>query len=145
MVNKSEPKFGVEEIVDRMKARARRSTLSATHVYKTTRQTPTRSKNEGRLDLERIELQPAFQVHSDGHYEVNDLLKYHNRAFIQNAYLAILKRGPDATGFHQFMGALRSGRMNKIDVLARLRYSAEGRAKKVKVDGLLLPAGIRLL
>src|SRR6266567_8756087 len=145
MVNKSEPKFGVEEIVARMKAGARRSTLSATHVYKTTRQTPTRSTNVGRLDLERIELQPGFQVHSDSHYQINELLKYHDRAFIQNAYLAILKRGPDATGFHQFMDALRSGRMNKIDVLARLRYSAEGRAKKVKVDGLLLPAGIRLL
>ena len=145
MVNKSEPKFGVEEIVARMKAGARRSTLSATHVYKTTRQTPTQSTNEGRLDLDRIELQPAFQAHSDGHYQVNELLKYHDRAFIQNAYLAILKRGPDATGFHQFMDALRSGRMNKIDVLARLRYSVEGRAKKVKVDGLLLPAGTRLL
>src|SRR6266571_4159767 len=145
MVNKSEPKFGVEEIVARMKAGARRSRLSATHEYKTRRPTPSRSTNEGRLDLERIELQPVFQVHSDNHYQVNELLKYHDRAFIQNAYLAVLKRGPDATGFHQFIDALRSGRMNKIDVLARLRYSAEGRAKKVKVDGLLLPAGIRLL
>ncbi len=145
MVNKSEPKFGVEEIVARMQAGARRSRLSATHEYKTRRPTPSRSTNEGRLDLERIELQPVFQVHSDNHYQVNELLKYHDRAFIQNAYLAVLKRGPDATGFHQFIDALRSGRMNKIDVLARLRYSAEGRAKKVKVDGLLLPAGIRLL
>jgi len=145
MVNKSVPKFGVEEIVARMQAGARRSRLSATDDYKTTRRTSSRSTNEGRLDLERIELQPAFRVHSDNHYQVNDLLKYHDRAFIQNAYLAVLKRGPDATGFHEFIDALRSGRMNKIDVLARLRYSAEGRAKKVEVDGLLLPAGIRLL
>ncbi len=145
MVNKSEPKFGVEKLVARMQAGARRSRLSATREYKTRRPTPSQSTSQGRLDLERIELQPAFQVHSDNHYQVNDLLKYHDRAFIQNAYLAILKRGPDATGFHQFTDALRSGRMNKIDVLARLRYSAEGRAKKIQVDGLLLPAGIRLL
>src|SRR6266446_9936579 len=99
MVNKREPKFGVEEIAARMQAGARRSSLAATHEYKATRPTSSRPANEGRLDLERIELQPGFQAHSDNHYQVNDLLKYHDRAFIQNAYLAVLKRGPDASGF----------------------------------------------
>lgn len=88
-------------------------------------------------------LQPPFEPHSDHRYHVNDLLQYHDRNFIQNAYRAILKRGPDATGFKAFMEALRSGRLNKIDILARLRYSSEGRAKKVQVEGLFLPAAIR--
>jgi O-antigen chain-terminating methyltransferase len=71
------------------------------------------------------------------------LLKYNDRNFIQNAYLAILKRGPDATGYAAFIDALRSGRLNKVDVLARLRYSTEGRAKRVQIAGLFFPAAVR--
>ena len=90
-----------------------------------------------------VRLQPLFHPHSDGRYHVNDLLKYHDRTFIQNAYRAILKRGPDATGYKAFLESLRSARLNKIDILARLRYSAEGRAKQVEIEGLQLPAMIR--
>lgn len=95
------------------------------------------------LDLQPIHLQPRFQPNSDSRYHVNDLLKFHDSTFIQNAYRAILKRGPDAVGYRTFLDSLRSARLNKIDILARLRYSAEGRAKQVDVDGLRLPATIR--
>jgi 2-polyprenyl-3-methyl-5-hydroxy-6-metoxy-1,4-benzoquinol methylase len=90
-----------------------------------------------------VRLQPLFHPHSDGRYHVNDLLKYHDRTFIQNAYRAILKRGPDATGYQTFIDSLRSARLNKIDILARLRYSAEGRSKQVEIEGLRVPALIR--
>jgi O-antigen chain-terminating methyltransferase len=95
------------------------------------------------IDVQPIVMQPKFQPRSDGRYHVNDLLKYHDRNFIQNAYRAILKRGPDATGYNAFIESLRSAGLNKIDILARLRYSAEGRAKKVEVEGLVVPAVIR--
>ena len=88
-------------------------------------------------------MQSPFQPHSDGRYHVNDLLKYHDRNFIQNAYRAILKRGPDAAGYRGFIESLRSARLNKIDILASLRYSAEGRSKKVEIEGLRTPAIIR--
>ena len=90
-----------------------------------------------------VRLQPLFHPHSDGRYHVSDLLKYHDRTFIQNAYRAILKRGPDATGYQNFIDSLRSARLNKIDILARLRYSAEGRSKQVEIEGLRVPALIR--
>ena len=93
---------------------------------------------------EPLVLQSAFEPHPDDRYHVNDLLPYHDRNFIQNAYRAILKRGPDATGYNSFIESLRSARLNKIDILARLRYSTEGRAKKVQVDGLFFPALVRL-
>lgn len=92
-----------------------------------------------------LTLQPDFEPHPDDQYQLHDLVKYHDRNFVQNAYLAILKRGPDATGYTAFIESLRSGRLNKIDVLARLRYSTEGRAKKVQVKGLFMPAAIRQL
>lgn len=95
------------------------------------------------LDLQPIQLQPRFQPNSDSRYHVNDLLKFHDSTFIQNAYRAILKRGPDAVGYRTFLDSLRSARLNKIDVLARLRYSAEGRAKQVDIDGLRVPATVR--
>jgi SAM-dependent methyltransferase len=91
----------------------------------------------------KLNLEPPFQPKSDDHYHVHDLLQYHDRYFIQNAYRAILKRSPDSTGFESFASRLRSGDLNKIDILARLRYSSEGRSKKVKIDGLLVPAVIR--
>src|SRR5947207_8635151 len=95
------------------------------------------------LDLQPIQVQPRFQPSSDARYHVNDLLKFHDATFIQNAYRAILKRGPDAVGYRTFLESLRSAQLNKIDILARLRYSAEGRAKQVEVEGLWLPATIR--
>ena len=43
------------------------------------------------------------------------------------------------------LAVLRSGNVNKIDLLANLRLSQEGRAKGVRLDGLVLPALIRRL
>ncbi|MBD0325275.1 MAG: DUF4214 domain-containing protein, partial [Pyrinomonadaceae bacterium] len=98
-----------------------------------------------RLDAVQLALQPGFEPHADDRYHANDLLQYHDRNFIQNAYRAILKRGPDATGYRSFIESLRNGRLNRLDVLARLRYSTEGRSKKVQINGLFLPAAVRQL
>jgi SAM-dependent methyltransferase len=89
--------------------------------------------------------QPEFIPSSNDHYHVTDLLKYHDIEFVWNAYRALLKRGPDTEGFNAFLGKLRSGRFNKIDVLAGLRHSPEGKRNRVTIDGLLLPATIRRL
>ena len=89
--------------------------------------------------------QPEFAPNSDDHYHVRDLLKYHDREFVWNAYRALLKREPDTEGLSAFLEKLRSGRFNKIDVLARLRFSPEGRRNQVTIDGLRLPATIRRL
>ncbi|MCU1264961.1 MAG: hypothetical protein JWM21_1279 [Acidobacteria bacterium] len=145
----SNPEYSVDRIVARMKeAAAHKGPLSdgaSLDVVTSADLRPAR-RNEGTLteiNTHPVRLQPLFHPHSDGRYHVNDLLKYHDRTFIQNAYRAILKRGPDATGYQSFIDSLRSARLNKIDILARLRYSAEGRAKQVEIEGLRLPALIR--
>lgn len=92
-----------------------------------------------------LSLQPEFHPRPDNQYHVNDLLKYHGRDFVRNAYRAILKREPDAAGFSQHLENLASGRFNKIDVLASLRFSAEGERARVNVAGLKWPATIRRL
>ncbi len=148
------PEYTVERIVERMKsAVARRAITSAADSW-SSGDGSIFSEHlnagadfpvfDGTLDIRKLALQPSFQPHDDGQYHVNDLLKYHDRNFIQNAYQAILKRGPDAAGSSGFLESLRSGRLNKIDILARLRFSAEGRAKRVRIEGLLAPAAMRM-
>lgn len=145
----SNPEYSVDRIVARMKeAAARQGQLpeaASIDVVASADLRPTRRGSNllSDLDLQPIQLQPRFQPSSESRYHVNDLLKFHDSSFVQNAYRAILKRGPDATGYRSFLDGLRAARLNKIDVLARLRYSAEGRAKQVEVEGLWLPATIR--
>src|SRR5687768_10680893 len=92
-----------------------------------------------------LKLQPDFQPRSNNRYHISDLLRYHDRAFVDNSYRAILKRPPDATEFARDLKRLRSGESNKIDLLATLRYSNEGKAKGVELDGLTVPALVRQL
>ena len=92
-----------------------------------------------------LTLSPEFRFHGNDAYHVNDLLKYHDRDFIRNAYLAILRREPDEAGFLHNLQLLQSGAFNKIDILASLRYSDEGKVNDVTINGLKLPATIRTL
>ncbi|MGO4776221.1 methyltransferase domain-containing protein, partial [Lysobacter sp. 2RAB21] len=55
------------------------------------------------------------------------------------AYRVVLRREPDPEGFNYFLHELRSGHTTKVEVLAELRWSPEGMAKQVHIDGLLLP------
>jgi O-antigen chain-terminating methyltransferase len=97
------------------------------------------------VDLPPLKLQAEFVPGKENRYHVNDLLKYHDQTFIWNAYRAILKREPDEHGLTQFLQSLRSGRLNKIDVLASLRFSPEGKRSGVELDGLARPALLRKL
>ncbi|HEV7843131.1 MAG TPA: methyltransferase domain-containing protein, partial [Pyrinomonadaceae bacterium] len=97
------------------------------------------------VKLTELKLQPEFEPRADDHYHVNDLLRFHDLEFVRNAYRAILKRDPDDAGFAEFLGNLRSGRFNKIDVLASLRFSPEGKGRGVRIDALSFPAFLRRL
>lgn len=76
-------------------------------------------------------------------YELIELVQFHGDDFVDVAYHALLRREPDATGRAKFVDALRSGQLDRIEVLGCLRYSAEGRAVGVNVPGLLLPDLLR--
>ena len=95
--------------------------------------------------IPRLSLSPEFTDANATSYHVNDLLKYQDRDFIRNAYLAILKREPDEKGFRHNLALLQSGNFNKIDILASLRNSDEGKHTGVTIEGLQFPATIRKL
>jgi SAM-dependent methyltransferase len=92
-----------------------------------------------------LNLQPPFHLQPNDQYHIDDFLKYHGEEFLRNAYRALLKREPDQSGWTQYLESLESGRLNKIDILASLRYSPEGDRAQVKVAGLAWPAAIRRL
>lgn len=88
----------------------------------------------------RLSLAPASIDMRRNRYKLHELLQYDDHEFIWNAYRALLKREPDETGFRGFLERLRSGQRTKIDVLASIRYSPEGRRKNIGIDGLLSKA-----
>lgn len=92
-----------------------------------------------------LRLQPPFQTHLDNRYHVNDLLRFHGEDFVRNSYRALLLREPDEAGMAYHLQSLATGRFNKIDVLASLHYSPEGRQSGVTLEGLSTPATIRRL
>ena len=71
------------------------------------------------------------------HYTLGELLDRYDEDFLRTAYQAILDRRPDANGVNAYLGGLRTGRLSKIDILGRLRFSPEGRERKIAVWGLL--------
>ncbi|WP_189456978.1 methyltransferase domain-containing protein [Cognatilysobacter bugurensis] len=72
-------------------------------------------------------------------YELGELLAYRDRAFVANAYRAILRREPDPEGLVCHLSRLRQGAASKVEVLAALRWSPEGVSCGVHINGLLLP------
>ncbi len=94
------------------------------------------------LEEPPLRLQPDFHPRHD-RYELSELLQFHDHEFIWNAYRAILKREPDEQGYQSYLALLRSGKRNKIDILASLRDSPEGKRANVAVPGLSSRAWFR--
>lgn len=87
--------------------------------------------------------QTEFEPRAGDRYHINDLVRFDDAEFVRNAYRAILRRVPDAAGFDFYLESLRAARFDKIEILAKLRFSPEGKAKRVHVEGLRLPAMAR--
>lgn len=72
-------------------------------------------------------------------YVLAELLSLDDADFVDHAYRTILRRPPDESGYGYFLRELRAGNLSKVEVLGEMRWSAEGLARSVHVDGLLLP------
>lgn len=137
------PDYTVDRIVERMRqASSEPPSPSSASLGTSTIENgePVYSSN---VDIKPISFQPDFQTQDE--YHVNDLLKFSDEVFIENAYRALLKRSADPAGRESLLAVLRNGSLNKVDVLARLRYSKEGRGEGVQVRGLFFPATLRTL
>jgi SAM-dependent methyltransferase len=77
----------------------------------------------------------SFTDGSTTTYSIHDFMKFDDLDFVENAYWNILKRGPDRQGFEGYLKSLRQG-VSKSEILWRLRYSPEGKQKRVVISGL---------
>ncbi len=95
------------------------------------------------VELRRERLQQASRRTTPE--SLHELLALHDEQFVDAAYLSILRRHPDPDGRAHFLQSVRSGRLSKAEVLGRLRYSHEGRQQDVRLAGLSVRYGVRLL
>ncbi|MFC7301533.1 methyltransferase domain-containing protein [Cognatiluteimonas weifangensis] len=76
---------------------------------------------------------------SKSEFTLPELLAAADETFVTTAYRALLRREPDAKGASHYLELLRAGVASKVEVLGTLRWSPEGKARSVHVDGLLAP------
>jgi SAM-dependent methyltransferase len=81
----------------------------------------------------------APRLPSKRQYALSELLRYSDANFVDIAYRTVLRRSPDEGGYEHFVAMLRSGALSKVEILGKLRWSAEGRSREVHIDGLLAP------
>ncbi|MDT4896049.1 MAG: hypothetical protein QOH25_1126 [Acidobacteriota bacterium] len=146
MLETGDPEINVDRLMHEIRetvARQRQGAGEAISVASSRFPLIGNSASHAPIDSSPLNLQPEFHPRPDNHYHVNDLLKFHGRDFVRHAYRAILKREPDPAGWAQHLENLASGRFNKIDILASLRFSPEGERAQVKLAGLAWPAAIR--
>jgi len=106
---------------------------------------PSESESVSQSKLPRLDMPSVFVPHEHDDYHLNALLKFHDVDFINAAYTAILKRKPDRVGYHHYLQQLREGHLDKVDIIAALRFSPEGELRNVRVKGLAIPNLIRRL
>ncbi|HEX8181332.1 MAG TPA: hypothetical protein VF525_17450 [Pyrinomonadaceae bacterium] len=90
-----------------------------------------------------LKLQPEPERSDATYYHLAELLRYHDRAFVLQAYMALCKRPPPEAELARTLDDLRSGRLSKIDIIAELS-AAQPDGRRVQVAGLPSPALRRL-
>lgn len=74
----------------------------------------------GGSDVKSFSLQPDTKLENSSSYNLSDLLQYHDRAFILNAYTVIAREPPAPGDLEQRLHDLRSGRRTKTEIVEDL-------------------------
>ncbi len=78
-------------------------------------------------------------------YHINDFCLYHDELFIKNIFKGLLKRKPDAEEMNHYLLLARQGQMSKKEIVAKIRFSKEGRKRGIIVKGLKTPYTLMLI
>lgn len=87
-----------------------------------------------------LKLQPDAERGDADHYDLADLLRYHDRAFVAHAYAALCKRAPTDAELARTLDDLRAGRRVKTEIIADLLSAQTDGRPRVRVAGLPSPA-----
>ena len=138
------PEVDVDEIMKKLREeiQRRKGLVSTAGGMGAGQPAPASAPSSERISLPRPRVAPSFQHKSE--YHVRDFLVYHDGDLVRNAYLGLLQREPDPSGYEQYLKTLRDGERGKIEILGRIRYSSEGRVRNVKIRGLVVPFAFSL-
>ena len=90
----------------------------------------------GSSGVRSFSLQPDTKLENSSSYNLSDLLQYHDRAFVLNAYSAIAREPPSPSDMAQRLHELRSGLRTKTEIVEDLVKMHPN----VRVNGLSSPA-----
>lgn len=82
-----------------------------------------------------LDLQPDQPPSEADVYQLHELVRFHDRAFVRYAYTALTKRAPTPEELARELDDLRSGRRDKVDIIENLLDGKE-RTSTVRVVGL---------
>lgn len=93
------------------------------------------------LHAGQLTLQTDFQPGERLHFQLSELMDYHDRHFVECVYRAVLRREPSQAERTRELEELRGGRASKVEIIERVLSSAEARAsgRDVRVEGLPSP------
>ncbi len=78
-------------------------------------------------------------------YHINEFCLYHDEPFIKNIFKGLIKRQPNEDELEQYLLLLRQGLLSKKEIIAKIRFSKEGRKRGVQIKGLKIPSLIMLI
>jgi glycosyltransferase involved in cell wall biosynthesis len=83
---------------------------------------------------------PAMHMES---VHLDELLQYEGTAFVQSVYRAVVHREPTNKEMAREIQKLHAGHVDKIELIAELRRTPEGREINTRIDKLAFSAGLR--
>lgn len=86
-----------------------------------------------------LELQPGLEIRDAEGYQLDELLRYHDRKFVAHLYTALRKRAPTTAELASALDDLRSGRRTKIEIIESLLTAQPERPSAIRVAGLSSP------
>jgi hypothetical protein len=91
------------------------------------------------LPIPPLKLQPDALRQPATSYRLDELLGFHDRAFVEQVYRALARRAPDEAEATRKLDELRSGRQSKIELIERLLTTQPPDGAPVRIVGLPSP------
>ena len=74
----------------------------------------------------------------NGIFNIDDFFKYQEKMFIITAYSILIGCEPNKKTIIEYLDALQTGELSRLDILWRLRHSPEGKKQNVRIKRLTL-------
>ncbi|MDQ7090764.1 MAG: methyltransferase domain-containing protein [Methylococcales bacterium] len=147
MEKKVIPKLNIDTIMQKLRDENKQS-----QVVETASAVAVESQLKLNLNLDISLLAPLEKLKkvdtvfpNNNRYHINDFCVHHDELFITNIFKGLLKRKPDAEEMNHYLLLARQGQLSKKEIVAKIRFSKEGRKRGITVKGLKIPYTVMLI